>query len=999
MRPWKRLCPRGDCGRRLALGALLLLGLALSLAASRASWHWQQHLLAMDFEQAAAERASVIARHLREHLHEVEGLRPFFQTDPPVSRDEFLRYTRELITRDRCLRSLKWIAHLPAAGREAFEGRVRSEGLPDYLIWEQGESGRQPARLRALHYPVSYSVPQAETDFSLGFDLASESRRRETLEQARASGRATVGGRIALLTEEEDGLLLVVPVFGADESGRPQRLPRGYVLGTLRVASAVEVPLATLRPRGLDVSLLDLSAPPEERLLYVHPSRTRPPGAAPDEAAAGPRHETPFELGGRSLAVVCTAAPGFFAVSPSRMPWLVLLAGLALTVLLGAYLFSVQQRGRRVEEEVARQTRGLRESEERLALALDGAELGTWDWRVPDGSVRFNERWAAMLGYRLEELVPDLATWEELVAPEDMPAVREALQAHLAGRTAAYESEHRLRHRDGHWVWVLDKGRVLVRAPDGSPLRVCGTHLDISARKQAEEDLRLFQAIIETSGEAVRICSPEGQLKYINQAHVRLFGRDFIEARTFDCREAYSPESAARLKLEVQPQVRRGLGWEGELEAVAADGRRFPLWQRVDAIRDEQGGLRYLFALMHDLSGSKAAEDERLELERRAFQWQKGECLGRMAAAIAHRFNNLLQAVSGNLELAQLNRALPSGTGERIGQALGATRQAAELSQLMLAYLGQDIQQRDLLDLSGEMQRTLPLLEAAAPGKVAIAADLPSGLPLIEGNSGALRQLVLNLVTNAWEALGEAGGTVRLETGSALYSADSLRQARAEAPPAAGEYVSLMVSDEGCGMDAETVGFMFDPFYTTKFPGRGLGLATVLGVVRAHRGAVLVDSSPGRGSRIRVLLPAAAPAQIPIPEAAASAPVAAPSALSGTVLLAEDDEMGRDATRIMLEMLGFTVCCAVDGADALEQFRRGRDQIVCALLDLTMPRLNGWEVLAAMRAARPDLPVILISGYDEKRVMAGEHRERPQGFLQKPFHLEDLRQTLEQALA
>ncbi len=284
------------------------------------------------------------------------------------------------------------------------------------------------------------------------------------------------------------------------------------------------------------------------------------------------------------------------------------------------------------------------------------------------------------------------------------------------------------------------------------------------------------------------------------------------------------------------------------------------------------------------------------------------------------------------------------------------------------------------------------------PKTMVLETDLPSPGPSISGNANQIRQVLTNLFSNAWEA---GGGGVRLTVKTA---------SRADIPvanrfpfgwqPAEQSYACLEIADTGCGIAGGDIEKLFDPFFSTKFTGRGLGLAAALGIVRAHDGGIVVKSNPGHGSVFQVFLPLSKQAQAvtatPAAEIAASGPSALP-ARAGAVLLAEDDASVRTLTRSMLAQLGFAAIEAKDGVEALDLFRRRKTEIGCLLCDLNMQRMDGWETLTAIRALRPGLPAILTSGYNEAQVMLGDHLERPQAFLGKPYNMNSLRDAIERA--
>jgi PAS domain S-box-containing protein len=423
-----------------------------------------------------------------------------------------------------------------------------------------------------------------------------------------------------------------------------------------------------------------------------------------------------------------------------------------------------------------------------------------------------------------------------------------------------------------------------------------------------------------------------------------------------------------------------------------------PFWASVEATpAQDADGTSVCRAVVSDVTGRKIEEDEKAKREAQNRQLQKAEGLGRMAGAIAHHFNNRLAAVMGNLELAIGDLPPGAGPADKLTDALQAAREAAEVGKLLLTYLGQTQVRTEPLDLSEVCRRSLPMLRAAMPKDLLLETDLSTPSPAISADSNQLQQVLTNLVTNAWEAGGEGGRAVRV----------TVKQDAAAGIPArhrfpidwrsqASAYVCLEVLDAGSGIADKDIEKIFDPFYSSKSAGRGLGLSVVLGIVRAHKGAVTVESKPGKGSAIRVFLPVSNEQVLSQPNDAAQS---LEIAVGGTVLMVDDDEMLRKLGENMLRRLGFKVLLASDGVEALEVFEQHKDEIRCVLCDLTMPGMDGWETLAALRKLAPGLPVILASGYDKAQAMAGRHLELPQVFLSKPYQIKGLRDAIALALA
>jgi signal transduction histidine kinase len=447
------------------------------------------------------------------------------------------------------------------------------------------------------------------------------------------------------------------------------------------------------------------------------------------------------------------------------------------------------------------------------------------------------------------------------------------------------------------------------------------------------------------------------------------------------------------------------LGGTLELELVSAEGRAVPVLVGVSPLEIE--GHRLTCLTFTDLSGPKAQEREILRLSQAQAQQmadlreefvlnlaetQKLEALGVVAGGIAHDFNNLLTVILGNTSIAL--DTLKAGSPERrpMEQVRLAAIRSAALAQQMLAYSGKGKFVVEVVGLAETVDELSELIGAAISKQAHVTLELTPGTPAIEADVTQLRQIILNLITNASEAIGDAGGDIRVRTGSVDLDRVSLsRYAFAENLPS-GRYACFEVTDTGPGMDVQTKARIFDPFFTTKLTGRGLGLAAVQGIVRGHHGAIAVETEPGRGTTFTLIFPISA---VPAP-AARAAPTHATGlsdALHGEVLLVDDDDAVRGQTVRMLEQIGFTVAPFADGTQALTAFEERAGTFAFVLLDLMMPGISGDEMIAELQRIDASTPIVLSSGYNSVELSQRFADRNVTVFLQKPYELDQLRAT------
>src|SRR5450755_503409 len=419
----------------------------------------------------------------------------------------------------------------------------------------------------------------------------------------------------------------------------------------------------------------------------------------------------------------------------------------------------------------------------------------------------------------------------------------------------------------------------------------------------------------------------------------------------------------------------------------------FPTGKRVWKTRLvpwQTSAQNYLACFARDVTDRVAAERHRGVLESKLLDAQKLESLGILAGGIAHDFNNLLTGILGNVSLMRLELPVTSALREHVDQIESVTIRAADLCRQLLAYSGKGRFVVRPLDLSELLRQTAPLLRLSVGKNATLRLDLAEKLPAVDADATQMRQVTMNLVVNAAEALGERAGVIGIATGVLQAEGDYLRTTFLAPELAEGKYVFVEVSDNGCGMGPDTQAKIFDPFFSTKFTGRGLGLSAVLGIVRGHNGAIKVYSELGRGTSIKLLFPASEDSASRLKQTPAE-PVLQ---RRGTVLVVDDEEVVRGVASRILGSYGFDVILANDGREGVARFREHRAEVVAVLMDLTMPAMDGVEAFREIRALDDRVPVLLMSGYNEQDAVTRFAGKGLAGFVQKPFTVEMLRERL-----
>ena len=637
--------------------------------------------------------------------------------------------------------------------------------------------------------------------------------------------------------------------------------------------------------------------------------------------------------------------------------------------------------------------RALRDSERRLTLAQNAADLGVWDRDLRTNIIATSGQYDKLYGLSPGKRSLTYDEWLSMIHPQDREHVQE-LTRDTVERTHVWDAEFRVVWPDGSVHWLHGRGAVLVDN-SGRPIRITGVNLDITERKRAAAALReseeRFRNMADTAPVMIWVSGPDKLCTFFNKGWLAFTGRTLehelgngwiasVHPDDVDrCVAIYSSSFDARRSFQMEYRLRRA---DGEYRWVLDSG----------VPRFEPGGA---FA---GYIGSGIDVTDLRRTQEEILTGQKLESLGVLAGGIAHDFNNLLGGILAEAELVELDLAAGMPAGEEITKIKSVAIRGAEIVRELMIYAGQDqARLREPVDLSRLVEEMLELLKVSISKHVALKIDLEQNLPAVLGNAPQIRQVVMNLVINASEAMGEQAGVIHVTASRVTRGRDKIVNNAANLP--SGEYVRLEVSDTGPGITEPTMAKIFDPFFTTKFAGRGLGLAVVQGIVRDHHGAIDVVSTAGQGATFQILLPCTAKrASRKIPNVPAASRSEQSGARTGTILLVEDEEVLRLATSKALRNRGYSVLEAGDGSAAMNMVRRLEVQIDAILLDVTLPGTSSREVFEEALRVRPKLKIILSSAYDRKTVDATFTGLRVTHFIRKPFQLRDLVAVLQAIL-
>ncbi|HKD04930.1 MAG TPA: PAS domain S-box protein [Bryobacteraceae bacterium] len=607
----------------------------------------------------------------------------------------------------------------------------------------------------------------------------------------------------------------------------------------------------------------------------------------------------------------------------------------------------------------------------RMAAIIESTDDAVISKTLEGRILTWNSGAQRLYGYSEAEMIGQPMS---LLLPEGRPDEETEILDRIArGETVEHLDTVR-RKKDGSAIEVsLTISPILDR--EGRIAGVSHIARGITERRRAHRQLQQFAAIIESSEDAIISKTLDGTILTWNPGAERTYGYSAEEVIGRSMTILLPPDRPDE-EAEILARIARGdRVAHFETTRRRKSGEVIDVSLTISPIRDATGTIVGASHISRNVT-------ERRKLDEQLRHTQKLESLGVLAGGVAHDFNNLLVGIMGNTSLALEVLSTDNPARTLIRDAMNASERASHLTRQLLAYAGKGRFVVEPVDLSSLVREISNLIQASIPKNVQLRLDLRPGMPVIQADASQLQQIAMNLVINGAEAIPEEeNGTVLVTTGVLQIDTPYLAGTVDGTHLTPGTYVSLEVHDTGRGMDEATIARIFDPFFTTKFTGRGLGLAATLGIIRGHKGAIKVYSRPGKGTTFKVLFPVSGDRARPIP-------TAPPSHLLSNdelILVVDDEEVIRKTAKAMLERYGYSVVLAENGKEGVELLEVLGDKVQAVVLDMTMPLMSGEEAFSQMRRIRPDIKVILSSGYNEVETIRRFTGKGLAGFLQKPY--------------
>lgn len=622
----------------------------------------------------------------------------------------------------------------------------------------------------------------------------------------------------------------------------------------------------------------------------------------------------------------------------------------------------------------------------RLACAIRGTGAGVVDWDIANDTMEFSDQWLKITGYSREDM--RRTPFSSLIHPDDLASAGVDMDNVLAGRKAIHAAEYRIKHKNGHdWIWVLARSLVSARNEKNEPLRMVGTHVDISVSKRAEDARResesRFRVLADGAPVVLFVDGPDGGVQFVNRTYCEYFGITAEEVEGGKWQPLLHPDDAAEYVDKFMSAVRTHVPFRAEMRVRRGDGE----WRFAETIAEPRmspaGEYLGHVGIVVDLTDRKLAEQERARLQDELLHSQKLESVGRLAGGVAHDFNNMLAVILGGVDLA-LRQVDSEGVRTRLIEVRDAAKRSADLTRQLLAFARKQPIVPQRLDINQRIAELLPIAGRLIGEHIALMWEPMPELWMVRMDPTQFDQLLTNVCVNARDSIDDVG-TIQITSVNRTFDA---KEAGIHPDCIPGDYVRIAIADDGCGMDDETQEHLFEPFYSTKGDaGTGLGLATVYGIIQQNRGFVLVTSALNSGTMFEIFFPRLLGA---MPAAEVPVNVVSTRRANETILLVEDEQtLARTYSR-MLEQEGYRVFTATTPKQAIQIAEQQAESIDLLLSDVIMPEMNGRDLATTLLGKLPGLKCVFMSGYTADIIADHGVLDAGLTFLEKPFSSEAL---------
>jgi len=890
--------------------------------------------LAFIFDNQVNEFHALLSNELTQHLETNQILKAFFDSSENISNEEFKTFTDSFFKHKFSTQALEWVEYVPADQQMSAAPIDYSEG----------------------QFVIRYIQPQDEHKDMLGHDLSANPVARQALLTSIASKQMVMTQPLQLIpnTIEKKAFALYSPVYYQPNAANAIAQLKGFTGSVFRVDKQVKQILQAFSNFQLLVKISDKNTELYNNYVDIN---------SPVLNLLSLYRSKQVKVANRTWQVSYQPSAEFYQKQMSNAVWWLFLGGFLVTGLTAIGLLMLSGRTLRTEELIRSRTKELAFSEERWQFALKGNRQGVWDWNVLTGDIFLSTIWKQMLGYDENEIKANVNEWQQRLHADDKEQTHLKLEQHFQKITEFYENECRMLCKNGHYKWVVCRGMVVSWTDDNKPARMVGTVTDISDQKQAKDALELseglFRAIFEESPLGVALVdTATGCIDKENACFRQITGKN---SQQLQQGEWISHTNFSELEEELENMLRLNAGEIPGFSTVKSyqhpDGVSVWVNMMLTSLTGVSKSAPYHLCMIEDITEKRQTEDAL----RRS---QKMEAVGQLTGGIAHDFNNILNIILGNTELMKKSIANDDKALKRLGIIIKSSERAAALTKQLLSFTRNKAEQLSIIDINTLITEMDTIISRSLTPDIEISYLLANDLWMTEIERGDFEDALLNLVINARDAM-QGRGHLIVKTENSLLNREFLRLNPDIAP---GEYVQIILTDDGTGINPDKLEHIFEPFFTTKAvgAGTGLGLSMVFGFCQRSNGFIKVYSELGVGTTFRIGLPRSQKKDINIEQLTND--TQAPERGSETILVVDDEQDLIDLIKYSLEESGYQVLTAYNGIQAIEQLQK-HPEIDLLFSDVVMPGgLNGYEVAEQAHSLNNGLKILLTSGFAQKGI-------------------------------